>query len=313
MEKALLGSNVRAATLFNVGLRWNPGRPSAVRMPVVMTVAKPGTRSSSQWQAIHADIEAHLKKAIPVNPPPVVLEPMHHLTFAAPRSTAPALCVAACELVGGSRDQAMPAAAALHIIRAAAVAHENLPLTDRPAIRPPVAHPFGPNVELMTGDGMVPFGFELLAGSGDPAGGNSGRVLRAIVEITRAVGSQGMVHGQYREVEYLLSRVQGSRDDQEWAADHVWAKKEGDLHACAAACGAILGGGTEEEIEGLRRYGFYVGMVRGMTAHGGGGREDRWSNAVVEDMKKLARKALAGFDAGKVEAVASILDCGIES
>ncbi|KAF8024027.1 hypothetical protein BT93_F1281 [Corymbia citriodora subsp. variegata] len=307
MKKALLGSNGQAATLFNVGPISNPGRPSLVRMPVVMTVAKPGTRSSSQWQAIHADIEAHLKKAIPMKPPLVVFEPMHHLTFSAPQSTAPALCIAACELVGGGRDQAMPAASALHIIVAAAVAHENLPLTDRPEIRPPVAHAFGPNVELMTGDGMVPFGFELLARSDDPAGGNSERILRAIVEITRAVGSQGMVHGQYREVEYLLSQGRDGGDDHEWA-DHVWAKKEGELHACAAACGAILGGGTEEEIEGLRKYGFYVGMIRGVTAHGGGRREHGASNTVVEDMKKLALQALEGFDAGRVEAVASILD-----
>lgn len=309
MEQALLGSNGRAATtLFNVKPKSNPRRPSSVRMPVATAVAKPRTRPSGRWEAIQAEIEAHLKKAIPVKPPPVVSEPMHHLTFAAPQSTAPALCVAACELVGGGRDQAMPAAAALHIIRAAAVAHENLPLTDRPEIRPPVAHAFGPNVELMTGDGMVPFGFELLAGSDDPGRGNSERVLRAIVEITRAAGSQGTVYGQYHEVEYLLSRRRDRRDP-EWA-DHVWAKKEGELHACAAACGAILGGGTEEEIEGLRRYGFYVGMIRGMVVHGGGRREDGVMKT-VEDMKKLALKALQGFDEGKVEAVASILDANM--
>ncbi|KAI3441665.1 uncharacterized protein J3R85_002270 [Psidium guajava] len=308
MEKALLGSNGRAAALFNVNYKSHPRRPSSARMPIAMSVAKSGTRSSSQREAIYTEIEDHLKKAIPVKPPLVVLEPMHHLTFAAPKSTAPALCIAACELVGGGRDQAMPAAAALHIIHAAAVAHENLPLTDRPEIRPPVAHAYGPNVELMTGDGMVPFGLEMLAGSDDPSRGDSERILRAIVEITRATGSQGMVYGQYHEVEYLLPRGRDRRHP-DWA-DHVWAKKEGELHACAAACGAILGGGTEEEIEGLRRYGFYVGMIRGMMVHGDGRREDGVLST-VQEMKKLALKALEGFDEGKVEAVASILDANM--
>ncbi|XP_030542920.2 heterodimeric geranylgeranyl pyrophosphate synthase small subunit, chloroplastic-like [Rhodamnia argentea] len=308
MEKALLGSNGRAATLFNVSPKPHPGRPPSARMPIAMAVPKSGTRSTSQREAIYTEIEDHLRKAIP-KPPPVVFEPMHHLTFAVPQGTAPALCIAACELVGGGRDQAMPAAAALHIIHAAAFAHENLPLTDRPEIRPPVAHAYRPNVELMTGDGMVPFGFELLAGSDDPAGENSERILRAIVEITRAAGSQGMVSGQYHEVEYLLPSGRGRREP-EWA-DHVWAKKEGELHACAAACGAILGGGAEEEIEGLRRYGFYVGMIRGMMARGDGRREDGGVLSTVRDMKKLALKALEGFDQGKVEAVASILDANM--
>ncbi|CAI9773433.1 unnamed protein product [Fraxinus pennsylvanica] len=61
----------------------------------------------------------------------------------------------------------MAAAAALHLMNAAIFTHENLPVTDRPMPKPEVQHKFGPNVELLTGDGIVPFGLELLARSMD--------------------------------------------------------------------------------------------------------------------------------------------------
>ncbi|KAK9175063.1 hypothetical protein WN944_027068 [Citrus x changshan-huyou] len=109
-----------------------------------------------------------------------VYEPMRHFVFAAPVNMAPVLCVAACELVGGHREQAIVAAAALH----------------------------------------------LLASSDNPAGNNSGRILRVMVEMTRAMGSQDV------EMTY-----------------ETYKKNEGGLHTCGAACGAILGGGSVEEIE----------------------------------------------------------------
>lgn len=48
---------------------------------------------------------------------------------------------------------------------------------------------------------MLPFGLELLASSDNPAGNNSGRILRVMVEMTRAMGSQGVVEGQYNELQ----------------------------------------------------------------------------------------------------------------
>lgn len=261
----------------------------------------------SYWTSIHEDIEAHLRQAVVVKEPVEVYEPMHHLVFAAPVNMAPALCVAACELVGGHREQAMAAAAALHVMHAASFAHENLPVSDRPSLvpksKPMTYNAFNPNVELLTGDGMIPFGIELLARSDDPAQENSDRVLRVIVEMTRAMGSQGMIEGQYKELQcsqYNDKELNGSSTSIEMIYG-TYKKKEGGLHACGAACGAILGGGSEEEIELLRRYGYYVGMIQGMSQRPGPKKQ-------AEELKNLAIKEVKGFDKEKVQVISSLVE-----
>ncbi|GFZ22001.1 hypothetical protein Acr_29g0011630 [Actinidia rufa] len=262
--------------------------------------------SQSYWASIEAEIEAHLKQAIPVRPPVEVFEPMHHLVFAAPRTKAPALCVASCELVGGDRTLALATASAL-LMHSAAYTHENLPLTDRPRARPAIRHAYNPNIELLTGDGIVPFGFELLARTVDLTQNNSDRVLRVIIEMAHAVGSQGVVEGQYNE--FLAFQSNGEElHDEKWL-EHVCKKKEGELHACGAACGAILGGGSEEEIEKLRKYGLYVGMIEGIL--NGMGRNEKGLLEMAEKLGALALKELESFSGTKAEAISSLVEANL--
>lgn len=263
-------------------------------MPAVAAAAQP------YWAAVDADIDRYLKKSIQIQPPETVYGPMHHLTFIAPPTASSALCVAACELVGGDRSQAMAAAAAIHLVHAAARAHEHLPLTDgsRPVPQPAVQHKYGPNVELLTGDGILPFGFELLARSMDPARKDDPeRILRVIIEISRAGGSEGMISGQFREEEIV-----GGNASLEFI-EYVCRKKYGEMHGCGAACGAILGGAAEEEIQKLRNFGLYAGTLRGMLEKKNSPEKNE---KVIRKLKELALEELEGFD-GKIAELMSIL------
>ncbi|KAL8127309.1 heterodimeric geranylgeranyl pyrophosphate synthase small subunit 2, chloroplastic-like [Apium graveolens] len=258
--------------------------------------------NKSYWAAIKTQIDAHLKKSITIRPPTSVFEPMHHLTFSASKSTAPPLCVAACELVGGSADDAINAASAIHLMHAAAFTHEHLPLSDGPMHKgSTVEHMFKCNIELLTPDGMVPFGFELL-GLSEQAQKNPDKILRVIIEISGAVGSQGIVDGMYQEV--LYGESQG--EDDEKMVEYVCEKKEGELHACAGACGGILGGGSEEEIEKLRKFGLYVGMIQGMVNGIGKNKEGRFE--IVKKLKSLALKELEFFGAKNVDQISTLLE-----
>lgn len=252
---------------------------------------------------MHSEIDTHLEQAIPIKPPLVLYEPMHHLAFDAPQTSAPALCIAACELVGGHRDQAMAAASALRLMHASAFIHKNLPLNHRPGTRLTFDRTFGPNIELLTADGMMPFGLELLARSDDPDQNNSDRVLQAIVEISHAMGSQGVMEGLYNELEH--DKSDGEEGFPVWWLHNVCRKKEGTLHACAGACGAILGGGSEEEIEKLRSYGRYVGMVQGIFNRFGGN-ACAWKE--VKELRDLALKELKDFDQAKVRTISRLVE-----
>nr|QWY12646.1 heterodimeric geranylgeranyl pyrophosphate synthase small subunit, chloroplastic [Pistacia terebinthus subsp. palaestina] len=278
-------------------------RPSLpYRRPMMVCMSQ----NKSYWAFIHEDIESHLKQAIPLREPVQVFEPMRHFVFTSPPSTAPALCIAACELVGGHRDRAVAAASALHVMHASAYTHEQLPLSDRPRVVPtsrPIAHHvYNPNVELLLPDGIVPFGLELLARSDDPAQNNSGRILRVMIEMTRAFGSQEMVDGQYKEI--LCSQLDDKDPRYAELINYTCEKKEGGLHSCGAASGAILGGGSEEEIEKLRRYGFYMGMIQGISQ-----RLIPNQSKKIEEFKNLALEELKGFNnEANIEAISSFIN-----
>ncbi|PHT43901.1 hypothetical protein CQW23_17926 [Capsicum baccatum] len=286
-------------------------------------VAKLGP-NQSYWASIEADIEAHLKKAITIRPPEPVFEPMHYLIFATPKSTAPALCVAACELVGGDRDEAMHAASAIHLMHVAAYTHQHMQVRlgrelGQPGVElqykelglarinePKIVHKYGPNIELLTGDGIMPLAIELLANAMSPARKNSDKILRVITEVTHAMGSKGLVDGLYREVEWTRSG-----DENKELFDYVCKKKEGEIHACGATCGAILGDGNDEEIERLKKYGLYVGMIQGII-NGSIGRNynKKRMEKKVEELRVWAMKELNTNFKGKkvVRQIASLIE-----
>lgn len=137
--------------------------------------------------------------------------------------------------------------------------------------------------------------------SDDPAQNNSGRVLRVVTELSRVMGPQGMVDALFREL--LVGQLDGGQEsnDTELIED-MCRKKEGRLHACAAACGAILGGANEEETEKLRKYGFYVGVIQGYINRVGRKEEELER---VKELRNLALKELEHIKGMKVEEISS--------
>ncbi|XP_042477723.1 heterodimeric geranylgeranyl pyrophosphate synthase small subunit, chloroplastic-like [Macadamia integrifolia] len=175
-------------------------------------------------------------------------------------------------------------------------------------------HTFPAGVELLTGDGIFSFGYELLARPSENHHPNhkSERILRVIMEITRAMGAQGMVEGQY-----LQLRRSGSLSDDGFMVGKLGKvgraieKMEGGLYACGAACGAILGGATKEETERLRSFGRYAGIIHGImtsVANDDEHEEEEGLSEMVEKLRSLALKELECFDhQPMVEIISSIL------
>lgn len=252
-------------------------------------------QNTSSLARINNDVEAHIKHALLGREPACVYEPMYHLIFDAPVSLAPNLCIAACEAVGGQKDQAIGAASALHLMHAAAFTHETLLSSDQ---RKPKTNPhssFAANIHLLAGDGILPLGYELLTKLDD----NPGKILKAVVEISSAMGPKGMVEGQYEEIKPI------GPDDGKFEArwmDSVCRKKEGKMYACAAACGAILGGGNDENVEALRRYGHYIGLIHGMVMNQTG------TDKIIRELRYLALHELRSLQLNNIEALSSFMD-----
>ncbi|MCE5166288.1 hypothetical protein HAX54_016952 [Datura stramonium] len=309
-------------------------RPMAVKMG----------QNQSYWASIETDIEAHLKKFISIRPPESVFEPMHYLTFATPKSTAPALCIAVCELLGGDRAQAMAAASAIHLMHVVSYTYQHMQTAMKPEPGPAIRlefgpnadgiapskplgparknsnknlsliepelekgieHKFGPNIELQMRDAITSFAIELLTKALSPARNNTDKIMRVIVEVTRSFGSRGLLEGHYREIEWSRS---GNQDEE--VLEYMCKKKEGEIYACGAACGAILGDGSDEEVENLRNYGLYVGIIQGITKGVGRNYNKKRMEKRVEELRVLAMKELNTNFKGKklMRQIASLVE-----
>ncbi|VVB16044.1 unnamed protein product [Arabis nemorensis] len=292
----------------------NLSRPSLSPSRTVVVTALSSGASSSYWSSVNADIQNHLQRTVKAKPPLSVYEPLRHFALMAPPDddVAAALCVASYELVGGqNRDKAVELAAALRLLYAVSYTHG--PLLDPSGGGSGIVHePYGASVRLLIGDGLLPFAIEMLVRPDKLVTEHSSRVLRVVKEVTHAIGSQGMVEGQYRET----LRSKSSDGDEGLRYGHVEEicerseKMEGKAYACSAACGAILGGGNKDDIDKLRSYGFNVGKIHGVLKkwRTEEGKENGVIMKKVEEMKDLAMKELESFEGEKVNVMYGLID-----
>ncbi|KAK9678233.1 hypothetical protein RND81_11G198000 [Saponaria officinalis] len=200
-----------------------------------------------------------LDMAIPVKHPEKIHEAMRYSLLAGGKRVRPVLCIAACELVGGDESAAMAAACAVEMIHTMSLIHDDLPCMDNDDLRrgKPTTHKvFGEDVAVLAGDSLLSFAFEHLVKSTPAEKVNAGKVVRAVGELAQAIGAEGLVAGQV--VDIHSEGVDGiGIEELEFIHIHKTAK----LLEAALVLGAILGGGTDDEVERLRRFARGIGLL----------------------------------------------------
>ncbi len=167
----------------------------------------------------------------------------------------PVLLLEWCRLCGGVVDTVMPFAAAIECVHSYSLVHDDLPCMDNSPLRrgKPSAHAkYGETMALLAGDALLNRAFEimLLAENVEPR-----TALRAAAQLADNAGVYGMIGGQVLDL-----NSEGKQID----LDTLKRLQEGKTAALlVAACrmGAILGGGTDEQIECAGRYGYYLGLA----------------------------------------------------
>ncbi len=76
-----------------------------------------------------------LEAAVPLRYPENVHESMRYSLLAGGKRVRPALCIAACELVGGTEDQALASACAMEMVHTMSLIHDDLPSMDNDDFR----------------------------------------------------------------------------------------------------------------------------------------------------------------------------------
>ncbi|HEY5944648.1 MAG TPA: polyprenyl synthetase family protein, partial [Kofleriaceae bacterium] len=126
-------------------------------------------------------VDAELDKRLRVtgDDPGRLREAMHYAATGPGKRLRPALVIAACEACGAPRSHAIAPAAAIEMLHAYTLVHDDLPAMDdddERRGRPTVHIAFGEAIAILAGDGLLTLAFGTLAELG-PRGGDAVAVL----------------------------------------------------------------------------------------------------------------------------------------
>ena len=207
----------------------------------------------------------HVNRALSDYLPPVEDDDSIHLHEAMRKSVLgggkrlrPCLVIAAAEAVGGSIDAAMPAACAVEMVHCYSLVHDDLPAMDNDMLRRglPTCHAeFGETTAILVGDALLTLAFEVLAKAGCRRPESAPSLLQASFELARGSGVVGMVGGQALDI--ALKERQPTFDELETCH----RAKTAALFTASATMGGLVGGGSIDDVESLRRFGEALGLA----------------------------------------------------
>ncbi len=163
----------------------------------------------------------------------------------------PALTFLACECVGGKRDEAVGAAAAVELLHNMTLIHDDI--EDQSELRrgkPCIHRIYGIPTAINAGDAMLIKVFEIANSSKIP----EDRRQKLVAKI--AERAYGITWGQAFEFS-LWDRKQFTEDD----VIRLLRYKTGALTGLSTEAGAIAGGGSQEQLESLSEFGETVGIA----------------------------------------------------
>lgn len=167
----------------------------------------------------------------------------------------PLICFAACRAVGGNANYAASAAAAIEHFHTAALIHDDI--ADEAELRrgEPCMHlTKGLGLAINAGDLALSLVNGTVAGDKLLEDGVKVRVIAELTEMTRrTIEGQALDIGWARDGRYDITP-----EDYLVMATHKTAHYSG---AVPLAVGAIIGGGSDEEVEALRSYGLDTGLA----------------------------------------------------
>ena len=165
----------------------------------------------------------------------------------------PIILLAACEMAGGSVDDAVDFAVGLEMIHNSSLIHDDLPAMDNDDLRRgnPTNHiVYGEARAILAGDVLLVRPFEIMSGAV-----KTGKQLKAMRYIAKSAGSEGMMGGQEIDLKW-----EGKKAPEETIII-LNQLKTGALFKAAVTAGVMIAGGTDEEIACAEKYGDLIGLA----------------------------------------------------
>jgi farnesyl diphosphate synthase len=185
-----------------------------------------------------------------------VYEAMRYSALAPGKRLRPLLVLAGARLFKVARRSALQVAAAIEMVHAYSLIHDDLPAMDNSDLRRgrPTCHKqFDDATAILAGDGLLTMAFEALAHS-DTHGDPSVRV-ELVATLAAAAGAAGMVGGQ------MIDLIVEQQPLDIGEITRLQRMKTGALIAFSCEAGAILGKANSELRTALRGYARDLGLA----------------------------------------------------
>lgn len=203
-------------------------------------------------------VEACLDHAMPASDgtPRMLHEAMRYAALTGGKRVRPLLVYASGECVGVAVEKLDAPAAAIELIHAFSLVHDDLPAMDDDDLRrglPTVHRKFDEATAILAGDALLPLAFAILAGS--PVISANEKVCLVSL-IATASGSQGMTGGQSIDLASEGKRLSG--EDLE----RMHSLKTGALiHASVMSACCLCEGLTEDQWQAMDVFGRSIGLA----------------------------------------------------
>ena len=192
-------------------------------------------------------IDSELAKALPNIEPDSLYEAASHLLKASGKRIRPLLTLLSCEAVGGNVKDALNVAIAFELLHIASLIHDDILDGDNLRRGKRTVHSvWGTETAIIAGDLLIGKAVEIATRTDCP------RVLNLVAQATVE-----MCEGEILEME--LQR--NLRAISEELCLKIIEKKSASLIRAAAESGAIIGGGSEDVVKSISKYGELMGMA----------------------------------------------------
>ncbi len=201
---------------------------------------------------------------LPGNCPRRLREAMRYSLLSPGKRFRPLLVLMAAEACNGELQAAMAAAAAVEMVHAYSLIHDDLPAMDDDDLRRgrPTCHKqFDEATAILAGDALLALAFQTLA----EMPSRPEIAARSCAVLARAAGPCRLVGGQADDMRGVSPADSSSTDERLQHLEAIHARKTGALISASLELGALAAGADGVRLEALEQYGRRLGLAFQIT------------------------------------------------
>ncbi len=204
---------------------------------------------SEKYDAYKKKIDKRINSLVVLNEPKSLYDPVNYILSGGGKRIRPAVLLFACEAVGGDIKNAVDAGAAIEVLHNFTLVHDDImDNADTRRGNETVHKKWNVNTAILAGDNLIAIAYKSLLKT------KSNRLDQIIKEFTEGVIE--VCEGQSYDKDFEIM-------DNVTIDNYLMMiqKKTAKLIEVSAVMGAIIGGGTDEQIENIRNFAINAGLA----------------------------------------------------